>query len=205
MDKCTKCKAPIIYKKTEVFCSECGTQNHKYLTDMGDNGIDYKIDFRIKQLFENDPQYLYFLFDNYNGVGDIYKTIIRFDIQNIKATHWISDKDVTITFKSDGLNMHKRITKQGTKSFDISTTKFSTAKILVSELLRTYPINGMNMHHTADEIAKNTRHSILSDAAGNFYRETTKEIYDEFMVVKASLEKVLEFIQPHPKQIIPKG
>lgn len=206
MHSCGKCKEPIVYIKDSVFCGECGYQNHRYLTDMADiNNIDGKIQKRLDDLFAHDPQYLYFLFDNYNGVGDIYKTVMRIDLTGTEFTHWAAEEDVIINFKLDSFSMSKRVTTTEVKGFEVSTSKYSSCKITLKELLRTYPVNGMNMHHTADDIAKNTRHFLLGQATGDFYRETTKDVYDTFMEVKADILKVLEFVQPNPKQHIPKG
>ena len=206
MHNCGKCKEPIVYTKDSVFCGECGYQNHRYLTDMADiNNIDGKIQKRLDDLFADDPRYLYFLFDNYSGVGDIYKTIMRIDLIGTKFTHWAAEEDVIINFKLDSFSMAKRVDTTGVKSFEVKTGNYSSCKITLKELLRTYPVNGMNMHHSAVDIAKNTRHFILGQATGDFYKVTTKEVYDEYMQVKADIQKVLEFVQPHPEQRIPKG
>ena len=199
--KCEKCNTNITYIKEEVFCSECGRKNFRYLTNISDiNNIDSKVDFRIKEIFKDDPQYLYYLMDSYNGVGQIYRTVIRLDTYSIESTYWSQDKKVSIKVTSKTLKIIKSMDKTGITGFNISTSIHSNCQFNLDEILRTYPINGINMHHTSEDIKQNIRAGILNKLTGLYFKESTKEIFDKYMKVNAEIEKALEFIQPHPKQ-----
>ncbi len=205
MHRCIGCRAEITYVKEEVFCSECGRKNFKYLTAFGENNVSNNIEKRIKEIFKDDPRYLYFLLDNYNGIGQIYRSAVRIDVESINGSYQYGSEEVTLRASSRSINIVKTVTKQGTKAFDIRTSRFTDFCLPLGELLRTYPINGVNMHHTAEVIRKNIRHRILNELTGTFIKESTKEVFDEYMLVREKIESILEFMQPHPTQCIPKS
>lgn len=203
--KCSQCSNPIQYTKEEVYCSECGTKNYKYLESNDNSSIATKIQRRIDALFTRSEKYLYFIMDNHNGTGEIYKHSLRLDTSDITATYWSRDSNVIITIKKEALYITKHVSKKGTTGFSITTSQYSQCDISVAELMRTYPINGMNMHYTAEDIDENTKRKILRDTTGLFFKPTTKEIYDQYRGLYNSISNALEAVQPHPNQSIPKG
>ena len=194
MHKCASCKAPITYVKDEVFCSSCGRKNYKYLTALGEGHIEDKIKARLKALFINDPEYLYFIMDNYNGVGEIYRHVVRLKVKHIEFTHWSSDDEVVIKFKSTGINITKNVTKKGTTGFDVSTSKFSQCRIGIKELLKDVPTDDVNMQHTSSQVLSNVRRGILNEASGLYFKETTKAEFDKYMDARKAIENILEIV-----------
>jgi len=205
--KCISCGTEIDYgSKGEVFCSECGIKNYDYLTSIAGVSIQDKIDSRLRSLFDDEPGYLYFLMDNYNGVGAMYRSVTKLSTRGIKSSYWSSeDEDVTINFSSETFSITKTMTKKGLGRIDIHTGKISYCTMALKDLMKTRPTDGLNMHLSEDAINKNTKHRLLNDAVGLYFKETTEEIYEEYMEHKRKIVEVLEFIQPAEKQILPRG
>ena len=138
-------------------------------------------------------------------MGQIYRSVIRIDIESIEGDYWSEDDMVSIKMKTDTFNITKVMTKKGVTGFDISTTGGRGCRVKLIELLRTYPVGGMNMHHTAEDIRKNIRHRILNDSTSIYFKPTTKKIYDSYKKVQQDIQDLLKFIQPHPKQRLSAG
>jgi len=203
--KCVSCGEYLEYRVEEVFCSNCGLKNYKYLTKHKGNSISSIVAAHLAYLFNKYPTYLYFIMDNYNGVGEIYKNVVRLDMSTLDGTYWRSDKEVVIRIDANIYDITKQVDIEKTLGIRTGAKRSSLQYTLaLKDFLKDAPIDGINMHYTKDDVIENMRHEILNGIVGLHFKETTKDVYDEWVNVHKKIESILECVQPHEKQILPR-